>query len=104
MPLAHLVDPFKQVKLFVTEEVEGSNGEKSGSTGEMQVEELDHEDDMREIEVANITRAGCEKPNVNQFELLRVLGQVGKYTWCPKKIVCHSTVPKTENILRLAWF
>merc|ERR1719282_222333 len=30
---------------------------------------------MREIEVANITRPGCEKPNVNQFELLRVLGQ-----------------------------
>ena len=76
MPLAHLVDPFKQVKLFVTEEVEGSNGEKSGSTGEMQVEDIDNDDDMREIEVANITRAGCEKPNVNQFELLRVLGQV----------------------------
>merc|ERR1719438_484788 len=30
---------------------------------------------MREIEVANVTRAGCEKANVNQFELLRVLGQ-----------------------------
>merc|ERR1719282_1944801 len=30
---------------------------------------------MREIEVANITRPGCEKPNVSQFELLRVLGQ-----------------------------
>ena len=34
------------------------------------------DEDMREIEVANVTRAGCEKPNVNQFELLRVLGQV----------------------------
>jgi len=79
MPLAHLVDPFKQVKLFVTEEVEGSNGETGGgSVGEMQVEDLDNdeaEEDMREIEVANITRPGCEKPNVNQFELLRVLGQ-----------------------------
>jgi len=76
MPLAHLVDPFKQVKLFVTEEheVEASNGEKSGSTGEMVVEDND-EEEMREIEVANVTRAGCEKANVNQFELLRVLGQ-----------------------------
>ena len=77
MPLAHLVDPFKQVKLFVTEEneVEASNGEKGGSTGEMVVEDND-EEEMREIEVANVTRAGCEKANVNQFELLRVLGQV----------------------------
>ena len=79
MPLAHLVDPFKQVKLFVTEEheVEASNGEKGGSTGEMVVEENENdEEEMREIEVANVTRAGCEKANVNQFELLRVLGQV----------------------------
>jgi len=78
MPLAHLVDPFKQVKLFVTEEheVEASNGEKGGSTGEMVVEENENdEEEMREIEVANVTRAGCEKANVNQFELLRVLGQ-----------------------------
>ena len=83
MPLAHLVDPFKQVKLFVTEEVEGSKGETGGgSVGEMQVEDLDNdeaEEDMREIEVANITRPGCEKPNVNQFELLRVLGQVSVF-------------------------
>jgi len=72
MPLAQLVDPFKQVKLFVNEEVE-TNGEKErGSTGEMQVEEMD---DMREIEVHDITRPGCEKPNTSQFELLRVLGQ-----------------------------
>ena len=77
MPLAHLVDPFKQVKLFVTEEHEeqAGNGEKGGSTGEMVIEEND-EEEMREIEVANVTRAGCEKANVNQFELLRVLGQV----------------------------
>ena len=86
MPLAHLVDPFKQVKLFVTEDVvEGSNGEAGeggGSVGEMQVEDLEleaEEEDMREIEVANITRPGCEKPNVNQFELLRVLGQVNMF-------------------------
>ena len=75
MPLAQLVDPFKQVKLFVTEEVDTNNGEKervSLSTGEMQVEEMD---DMREIEVQDITRPGCEKPNTSQFELLRVLGQ-----------------------------
>ena len=78
MPLAHLVDPFKQVKLFVTEDedVNGGNGEKAGSTGDMQVEDMDNDEDMREIEVANVTRVGCEKPNVNQFELLRVLGQV----------------------------
>ena len=79
MPLAHLVDPFKQVKLFVTEEVEATNGdgEKKGSTGEMVVEDAENdEEDMREIEVANVTRPGCEKPNVTQFELLRVLGQV----------------------------
>lgn len=83
MPLAHLVDPFKQVKLFVTEEheVETSNGEKGGSTGEMVVEEND-EEEMREIEVANVTRAGCEKANVNQFELLRVLGQVRLCSMC----------------------
>ena len=42
----------------------------------MQVEDMDNDEDMREIEVANVTRVGCEKPNVNQFELLRVLGQV----------------------------
>ena len=72
MPLAQLVDPFKQVKLFVNEEVE-TNGEKErSSTGEMQTEEMD---DMREIEVQDITRPGCEKPNTSQFELLRVLGQ-----------------------------
>ena len=78
MPLAHLVDPFKQVKLFVTEEneVEASNEEKGGSTGEMVIEDNEEEEEMREIEVANVTRAGCEKANVNQFELLRVLGQV----------------------------
>ena len=82
MPLAHLVDPFKQVKLLVTDE-DGNHGEKGGS-GDMQVEEgdnienIDDNEDMREIEVANVTRAGCEKPNVNQFELLRVLGQVLK--------------------------
>ena len=78
MPLAHLVDPFKQVKLFVTEDedVNGGSGEKAGSTGDMQVEDMDNDEDMREIEVANVTRVGCEKPNVNQFELLRVLGQV----------------------------
>jgi len=77
MPLAHLVDPFKQVKLFVTEDedVNGGSGEKAGSTGDMQVEDMDNDEDMREIEVANVTRVGCEKPNVNQFELLRVLGQ-----------------------------
>jgi len=77
MPLAHLVDPFKQVKLFVTEDedVNGGVGEKGGSTGDMQVEDMDNDEDMREIEVANVTRVGCEKPNVNQFELLRVLGQ-----------------------------
>ena len=37
---------------------------------------MEEEEEMREIEVANVTRAGCEKANVNQFELLRVLGQV----------------------------
>ena len=84
MPLAHLVDPFKQVKLFVTEEHEetgngNGNGEKGGSTGEMVIEDND-EEEMREIEVTNVTRAGCEKANVNQFELLRVLGQVRRET------------------------
>ena len=82
MPLAHLVDPFKQVKLLVTDEEGVNHGDKGGS-GDMQVEDAgdndDHED-MREIEVANVTRAGCEKPNVNQFELLRVLGQVKRIT------------------------
>jgi len=42
----------------------------------MQVEEVEAEDsDLREIEVQNVTRAGCEKANTGQFELLRVLGQ-----------------------------
>lgn len=64
MPLAHLVDPFKQVNsLLVNDE------ETNGSGGEMEeaVEE--------EIEVENVTRAGCEKASTGQFELLRVLGQ-----------------------------
>jgi len=64
MPLAQLVDPFKQVNsLLVNDE------ETNGSGGEMEeaVEE--------EIEVANVTRAGCEKASTGQFELLRVLGQ-----------------------------
>ena len=77
MPLAQLVDPFKQVKLFVNEEVEANGDRERGSTGEMQVEvvEVDEMDDMREIEVQDITRPGCERPNTSQFELLRVLGQ-----------------------------
>ena len=51
MPLAHLVDPFKQVNLIVNDEVD-TNGHTTGSTGEMQVEEVEAEDsDMREIEV-----------------------------------------------------
>ena len=74
MPLAQLVDPFKQVKLFVNEEVEANGDRERGSTGEMQVE-VEEMDDMREIEVQDITRPGCEKPNTSQFELLRVLGQ-----------------------------
>ena len=74
MPLAQLVDPFKQVKLFVNEEVEANGDRERGSTGEMQVEG-EEMDDMREIEVQDITRPGCEKPNTSQFELLRVLGQ-----------------------------
>ena len=76
MPLAHLVDPFKQVNLIVNDEGD-TNGHTTGSTGEMQVEEVENDDsDMREIEVQNVTRAGCEKANTGQFELLRVLGQV----------------------------
>ena len=67
MPLAHLVDPFKQVNLIVNDEVilvlwflydlntlhqVDTNGHTTGSTGEMQVEEAENEDsDMREIEV-----------------------------------------------------
>jgi len=73
--LAHLVDPFKQVNLIVNDEVD-SNGHTSGSTGEMQVEDADTEESrIREVEVVNVTRAGCEKANTGQFELLRVLGQ-----------------------------
>jgi len=75
MPLAHLVDPFKQVNLIVNNEEVDTNGHNSGSTGEMQVEDAENEEDMREIEVQNVTRAGCEKANTGQFELLRVLGQ-----------------------------
>ena len=30
----------------------------------------------RYLQVHNVTRAGCEKANTGQFELLRVLGQV----------------------------
>jgi len=65
MPLAHLVDPFKQVNsLLVADEENGS-----GSGGEM--EEAAEE----EIEVETVTKAGCEKASTGQFELLRVLGQ-----------------------------
>ena len=79
MPLAHLVDPFKQVNLIVNNEEVDTNGHNSGSTGEMQVEDAENEEDMREIEVQNVTRAGCEKANTGQFELLRVLGQVRNF-------------------------
>ena len=67
MPLAHFVDPFKQVDLIVNDDVSlvfylnifdlcflqgDTNGHTAGSTGEMQVEEIESEDpDMREIEV-----------------------------------------------------
>ena len=50
MPLAHLVDPFKQVNLIVNDEGD-TNSHTTGSIGEMQVEEADNDDsDMREIE------------------------------------------------------
>ena len=49
MPLAHLVDPFKQVNLIVNDEGD-TNGHTTDSMGEMQVEEADNDDsDMREI-------------------------------------------------------
>jgi len=64
MPLAHLVDPFKQVNSLIVndEEINGSGGEMDDAIEE-------------EIEVENVTRAGCEKASTGQFELLRVLGQ-----------------------------
>ena len=51
MPLAHLVDPFKQVNLIVNDEGD-TNSHTTGSIGEMQVEEADNDDsDMREIKL-----------------------------------------------------
>ena len=51
---------------------------------------MNDEEEMREIEVANVTRAGCEKANVNQFELLRVLGQVrSNKTKYSRLRLCH---------------
>lgn len=70
MPLAHLVDPFKQVNsLLQANSLLVNDDETNGSGGEMEeaVEE--------EIEVENVTRAGCDKASTGQFELLRVLGQ-----------------------------
>jgi len=71
MPLAHLVDPFKQVNLIVNDEE--TNGERANSTGEWDL--METEENAREIEVGTITRAGCERPTTKEFELLRVLGQ-----------------------------
>ena len=53
MPLAHLVDPFKQVKLIVPEEGVEVDGGATGSDGEMQGEA--DGGDMREIEVSRET-------------------------------------------------
>lgn len=53
MPLAHLVDPFKQVKLIVPEEGVEVDGGATGSDGEMQGEA--DGGDMREIEVRRET-------------------------------------------------
>ena len=50
-PLAHLVDPFKQVNLIVNDERD-TNGHTTGRMGEMHVEEEEKDDsDMRVIEV-----------------------------------------------------
>ena len=70
-----------------------TNGHNSGSTGEMQVEDAENEEDMREIEVQNVTRAGCEKANTGQFELLRVLGQVRNFELKEKNIKSFDIYP-----------
>jgi len=73
MPLAHLVDPFKQVNLIVNDEE--TNGERN-STGEWDTQMDQTDENATEIEVGTITRPGCEKATTKEFELLRVLGQV----------------------------
>jgi len=69
MPLAHLVDPFKQVNLIVNDE-----GDINGETIDVHMEG-ENEQNTTEIEVGTITRPGCEKATTKDFELLRVLGQ-----------------------------
>jgi len=72
MPLAHLVDPFKQVNLIVTDESEQNGGDSGGSTGEGQ---NDQEEKTTEIELGNVAPSGCDRASTKDFELLRVLGQ-----------------------------
>jgi len=84
MPLAHLVDPFKQVNLVVRDEAAANS---RNASEEMLVDEVndcgdqrgenakDNDNELQEIAVQDITRPGCEKASTSHFELLRVLGQ-----------------------------
>jgi p90 ribosomal S6 kinase len=73
MPLAHLVDPFKQVNLIVTDEADQNGGDSGGSTGDTHTES--GEEKTTEIELGIVTPSGCDRANTKDFELLRVLGQ-----------------------------
>lgn len=83
MPLAHLVDPFKQVNLLVNNVKDNETIEKdrNASNDDMLVDEEveeakeEHQQNLQEIDLHEITRPGCEKASTSQFELLRVLGQ-----------------------------
>lgn len=73
MPLAHLVDPFKQVNLIVTDEVDQNGGDSGGSTGDGHTDA--GEEKTTEIELGFVAPSGCDRANTKDFELLRVLGQ-----------------------------
>lgn len=69
MPLAHLVDPFKQVNLVVRDEAAANS---RNASEDMLVDEVndcgdqrgenakDNDNELQEIAVQDITRPGCE--------------------------------------------
>jgi len=73
MPLAQLVDPFKQVNLIENDEGD-TNGDNGSTGGDAKMDGVE-EDTITVIEVGTVTRQGCEKASTKHFELLRVLGQ-----------------------------
>ena len=83
MPLAHLVDPFKQVNLLVNNVKDNETIEKdrNASNDDMLVDEEveeakeEHQQNLQEIDLHEITRPGCEKVGLawNLFYIMTVV-------------------------------